>query len=253
MKIFACISISLIAHCLLLLMSAPEELQFNGGSEAQIVSLNIKIQQVANNDKPNRNSEMSELDAPILSNSSLFDGNKNKLNEHENVKQDTVNPNAVKPPKLVAEKSIEQLPEPLEPLKEVEQALPIDRAPIPTESKLDQSKEVLSSAPVIAQQDSANDDPVTLASPPIFKSPRPSLKYPIRAKRRGQQGVTILSIELDNQGHIVAVNVIKSSGFKVLDTAALNHVKLWEFHAVEQQGRKIKARFTVPIAFSLNS
>ncbi|MFY8325194.1 energy transducer TonB [Pseudoalteromonas sp. ZZD1] len=110
-----------------------------------------------------------------------------------------------------------------------------------------------SSAPVIAKQHSLKNHVIDLNTLPIFKAPRPTLNYPLKAKRRGYQGVAILQIELAEDGTIAQLSVLKSSGFTELDKAALNNVSQWQFHPVMRDQHKVKARFSVPIEFSLRS
>ncbi|MFY8351082.1 energy transducer TonB [Pseudoalteromonas sp. SSM20] len=112
--------------------------------------------------------------------------------------------------------------------------------------------EQLASAKHKSQQDNQVDEFVELDKPALFKSPRPELIYPLKAKRRGHQGVSLLAIELDKQGNIVKLSVVKSSGYKSLDQAAINNVKQWQFHPFKQGQQAVRARFTVPIEFKLS-
>ncbi|WP_372771623.1 energy transducer TonB [Pseudoalteromonas sp.] len=112
--------------------------------------------------------------------------------------------------------------------------------------------EQLASAKHKSQQDNQVDELVELDKPTLFKSPRPELIYPLKAKRRGHQGVSLLAIELDKKGNIVKLSVVKSSGYKSLDQAAINNVKQWQFHPFKQGQQAVRARFTVPIEFKLS-
>ncbi len=49
--------------------------------------------------------------------------------------------------------------------------------------------------------------------------------YPTSARRRGQQGVVHVLIELDQEGNLTALRVTRSSGYRVLDNAAVSLVK----------------------------
>ena len=112
--------------------------------------------------------------------------------------------------------------------------------------------EQLASAKHLSKQDNQVDAVVELEKPALFKGPRPKLKYPLKAKRRGYQGVSLLAIELDTEGNIVKLSVVKSSGYKSLDEAAINNVKQWQFHPFKQGQHAVRARFTVPIEFKLS-
>lgn len=112
--------------------------------------------------------------------------------------------------------------------------------------------EQLASAKHKSQQDNQVDELVELDKPALFKSLRPELIYPLKAKRRGHQGVSLLAIELDKKGNIVKLSVVKSSGYKSLDQAAINNVKQWQFQPFKQGQQAVRARFTVPIEFKLS-
>lgn len=246
MKILTCTSISVIAHSLLWLVTPSQSMQFDGGDNAKLIALKVKIQQVATYSlvkKPTESGSEADL------NKTIFNGEKNKLALQEQ---------AVIAKVLPAKQSVERVDkidhQPVHPV--VDAVAPTDVSIEPPEQKKideDTVTEVEATAIQLAAQHSANNAPINVTQLPLFKMPRPALKYPLRAKRRGQQGVTIVSIELDEYGAIVAVALVKSSGFSVLDKAALNNVKQWQFHAVERYGHAVKAKFTVPVEFSLTS
>ena len=60
-------------------------------------------------------------------------------------------------------------------------------------------------------------------------------------------------ISLDTAGSIETVVLVRSSGHKILDKAALKNVAKWQFHPVKYNGQLVKAQFEVPINFALNS
>lgn len=108
-------------------------------------------------------------------------------------------------------------------------------------------------APKVAKQASQANRVMQVNTLPLFKAPRPALSYPLSAKRKGQQGVSVIQIEIDRQGAIRQLRLIKSSGFSSLDSAALGNVKQWQFHPVIHNNQAVAARFNVPITFSLRS
>lgn len=65
--------------------------------------------------------------------------------------------------------------------------------------------------------------------------------YPVKAKKRGQEGEVILEISLSSDGRITDIQVAKSSGFFTLDKAAFRAVK------------KIKKFKPFPITLTLNA
>ena len=49
--------------------------------------------------------------------------------------------------------------------------------------------------------------------------------YPVAARKKGQQGVVHVLIELDKEGNLVELQVTQSSGYKVLDKSAISLIK----------------------------
>ena len=83
-----------------------------------------------------------------------------------------------------------------------------------------------------------------------LRNPKPS--YPPLAQRRGMQGVVLLLVEVSPKGLPSAVKVKKSSGFMLLDKAALKAVRAWRFAPGKRGGVPIAATVEVPIRFTLN-
>ena len=71
--------------------------------------------------------------------------------------------------------------------------------------------------------------------------------------RRGQQGTVILHALVDDRGNPVELRVVDSSGFEVLDEAALASVRRWEFEPAVRGGRQVAAWVRVPVAFVLQT
>lgn len=87
----------------------------------------------------------------------------------------------------------------------------------------------------------------TTSAPVLQHSPHP--RYPARARRRGESGEVLLSIDVDARGRVARVSVASSSGSKDLDRAALDAVRRWRFRPGMRDGRPVPATVTVPIAF----
>ncbi|MEA2094625.1 MAG: energy transducer TonB [Pseudomonadota bacterium] len=52
------------------------------------------------------------------------------------------------------------------------------------------------------------------------------LKYPTIARRRGWQGIVILELHIESDGHISRLHVTETSGYPVLDQAAISSLQL---------------------------
>ena len=67
--------------------------------------------------------------------------------------------------------------------------------------------------------------PITIAAMREAQSrPCPGPEYPAGAKARGEQGVTRIGFTVDGDGWVSSAKVVKSSGYAVLDEAALSTI-----------------------------
>ena len=82
-------------------------------------------------------------------------------------------------------------------------------------------------------------------SPLQKKSYQPLPTYPWVCRKRGQEGVVIIFIRTNNEGKVIDTKVHKSSGYDLLDEAALKATQSW----ILAEGRVEK---TFSIAFRLN-
>jgi protein TonB len=79
----------------------------------------------------------------------------------------------------------------------------------------------------------------------------PPPPYPTTARRRGWEGEVLLLVNVTAQGEVYNVTVNHSSGYQILDRAALNAVYRWEFQAAQKNGRAVSGQVMVPIRFSI--
>lgn len=87
---------------------------------------------------------------------------------------------------------------------------------------------------------------------PDYRSNKPP-PYPLLAKRKGLEGVVILLVEIDPRGNCVNAEVLETSGYPVLDEAALKSVAGWKFYPATKNGTPVQSRVKVPIRFELKS
>lgn len=99
-------------------------------------------------------------------------------------------------------------------------------------------------------QMAATQDNVVQDARYLKKSPPP---YPKRAYDLGQQGQVVLHALVDASGKPKNLKLVDSSGYKLLDQAALVAVKAWEFEPVRQNGSAISAWVRVPVEFIIRS
>jgi protein TonB len=146
-------------------------------------------------------------------------------------------PQRTKPPEpqVVATPELRSAPEPAFKL-----------TPSPAETRSPAPEQKAESAPA------ARDTPPT--SQPPFNAAylnNPAPRYPLVARRNGEQGTVTLKVLVTRDGVPASVNVEKTSGSRHLDSAALETVKTWRFVPARQGGQAVEAWVLVPIVFKL--
>lgn len=86
-----------------------------------------------------------------------------------------------------------------------------------------------------------------------FALDNPKPVYPSAARRRGMQGVVLLQVKVSDKGSVAGIHIMRSSGFQVLDIAATNSVKQWQFMPAQQNDKNVASTVQVPIRFILNN
>ena len=88
-----------------------------------------------------------------------------------------------------------------------------------------------------------------------FLPPVPILRkkpaYPAVAIRRGYAGRVLLRLFVSVAGDVSDVRLLRSSGYRVLDGAAIRAVKSWRFSPAMRGGRPVGLWVEVPIVFEL--
>jgi TonB family protein len=84
---------------------------------------------------------------------------------------------------------------------------------------------------------------------PVSGNPKPV--YPKLAIRQGLEGEVSLSVLVLASGQVSEVSVSKSSGFTILDEAAIKAVKTWEFIPAARNGAPVSMRVEIPVVFRL--
>jgi len=90
----------------------------------------------------------------------------------------------------------------------------------------------------------------TIAHADYGKNPPPA--YPAIARRRAQQGTVTIRVLVDIDGVVQRAEIAESSGFDVLDDAAIETVRRrWRFVPARSAGNPIESWVLVPIRFAL--
>lgn len=79
-------------------------------------------------------------------------------------------------------------------------------------------------------------------SPPI---------YPRAAREKSQEGTVLLEVEVLPTGRCGTVNILSSSGYSLLDRAALDSVRRWVFKPARRGSQLIPFWVEIPITFEL--
>ena len=82
-----------------------------------------------------------------------------------------------------------------------------------------------------------------------FRNPPP--RYPLVARRNGEQGTVTLRVLVTRDGLPASVTVEKTSGSTHLDSAALETVRTWRFMPARRGAQPVEAWVLVPIVFKL--
>ncbi len=89
-----------------------------------------------------------------------------------------------------------------------------------------------------------------LSSHASYRS-NPKPDYPAEARRERQEGVVMVSVEVGADGRPGDVSLARSSGFPLLDQAAIQAVRRWTFDPARAAGLAVSSRVSVPVRFSL--
>jgi protein TonB len=100
-----------------------------------------------------------------------------------------------------------------------------------------------------AQIASAPEAPIREAYPKYDVNPPPD--YPEAARRRGYEGRVILRVRVKEDGRVADLEVVRSSGHRVLDRAALQAVAGWRFVPGRRADRQVEMEVQVPVEFRL--
>jgi len=76
-------------------------------------------------------------------------------------------------------------------------------------------------------------------------------RYPYLARARAEEGQVVVRVEVNAAGGVRAIAIARSSGFALLDEAALGAVRQWRFEPARRSGAAVAATLDVPISFRL--
>jgi len=149
--------------------------------------------------------------------------------------------------KAVAESTAPVAPAPSVPQPVKQLALATPMAPAAPASPA--SREPVA-APIGPASGAKAKAPPGIRATPVYRiNPEPA--YPASARRRRQEGLVILSVTVSAQGRALGVIVKNSSGFPVLDEAATQAVRGWEFEPARLGPQTFESDIEVPVRFKI--
>ncbi len=93
--------------------------------------------------------------------------------------------------------------------------------------------------------------PTERGAVPLGGSVNAPPRYPYLARARAQEGQVVVRVEVDAAGSVRTITIARSSGFALLDEAALGAVREWRFEPARRSGVAVTATLDVPISFRL--
>lgn len=91
---------------------------------------------------------------------------------------------------------------------------------------------------------------LTEIQPDYFRNPAPV--YPERARILRQEGVVYIYVAIAQDGSVKDLSLGKTSGFPLLDEAALKAVRKWQFQPAQRGGTATESRVSIPIRFNIS-
>jgi protein TonB len=88
---------------------------------------------------------------------------------------------------------------------------------------------------------------------PPSPSSNPPPEYPRSARHRGQEGLVVVSVRVSAEGRVIDASVVGSSGYPLLDDAALDALRRWTFVPGVRGGRAEAWTVEIPVRFRLVS
>jgi protein TonB len=166
---------------------------------------------------------------------------------------------------IPVEQTVEQTTDPIIP-ERVEEPLPeiaTVAAPEPIPSEVQQAApSTLSNTSDALTAEQAKTLPLMMASideeyiPPVSHSRylhNPKPRYPSAARKRGMEGVVMINVRVGRDGQPLEALIHTSSGYGVLDRAALKAVRSWRFEAARRGNTRVEGEVLVPINFELKN
>ena len=177
------------------------------------------------------------------------------------------NATPVAPPVQVVPEEVKPLETPVptkpeQPLEPIKLTTPVEQAPpvMHASASASQAAAPAPSVPADVHGDASSVTPgldaTTVEAKPGIKAEanylaNPVPPYPLLARRRHQEGLVLLTVTVTPQGRPASITIKQNSGFPLLDDAALQSVRNWEFQPARINSIAVESEIEVPIRFKL--
>lgn len=157
------------------------------------------------------------------------------------------------PPPVIQPKPLPQVAKPItasKPVTPPAPSLPVVSNVTPSDAAAataDTVQVATTPAPVAAPVIERVTEPVGYAG--YLRNPTPD--YPAIAQKRGMEGQVVLKVHVLSNGHPDDISVAKSSGYGILDSAAIKAVTAWAFQPARRGQTAIDGWVQIPLSFKL--
>jgi len=157
-----------------------------------------------------------------------------------------------KPERVLKAPPKKMVPIPVHSQKEEVSKTSPEKTPEETDSHFDSEHTVSKARLKVEKETTSTISPLQMIreAKPLYRS-NPSPKYPRIARIRGYQGNVLLDVLVNKNGKVNDLKIYKSSGYPVLDRAAVSSVKHWLFEPGMIGENKMNMWVRVPIRFEL--
>lgn len=122
--------------------------------------------------------------------------------------------------------------------------------PTPATTPPDEPEVAPGDAP--APSDPSDASPLPGDGPPRLAAGNRPPDYPMLARRRGWEGRVSVGVSVDAGGRVLVTRLVRSSGYALLDEAALDAVATWRFLPARAGGLACGGETVVTVGFTLS-
>jgi protein TonB len=127
----------------------------------------------------------------------------------------------------------------------------VDSRSVPAATPSVSPSPLAAAAAVRAPEAAPQGGGVAVSAKPRYRS-NPTPDYPLPSRRRREEGIVLLNVQVEVDGTPAAVSLNRSCGHPLLDRAALDAVRRWTFEPARAAGVPVSSLVVIPVRFSLD-